>query len=152
VRRAAILAALFAAGCASDMRSRGPAFFADNLRDIHTWDPQRAAEGQFPYDIMMPPNSEPRDSVPVLILKLADTSPTSINDRIREAPTVGHVAFHILLRIFAMKAEQFEPEGVWVMTSEPSKNPIYMVKFRDEGTRERLAHRFRELATQRGWF
>lgn len=150
MKRSAILIALFAAGCASDMRSRGPAFFADNLRDIHVWDPQREASDHPAYQIMVA--SEPRDAVPVLILKLSDTAATAIEDRLHDPPTVGHVAFHILLRIFSMRPNQFEAEGVWVMTSDPSRNPIYMVKFRDEATRERLSQKFRELATQRGWF
>lgn len=153
---AIVVAALLSAGCAQDMRSRGPTFFADNLKDIHAWDPETGAENHPAYDIMFA--SEQRDAVPVLILKLKDKTPTAIQNSIYDPPTVGHVAFHILLKLFSMKADQFAGEGVWTMTSHPSKNPIYMIKFgrektgEEDRTREMVATRFRELATQKGWY
>jgi len=95
--------------------------------------------------------ADPTDSVPVLITLLNDLTPTAIHDSLHDPVPVANVAFHILLKTFALKPQAFEREGVWVMESDPSRNPIYQVKFKDDATRGRLAARFRELAKQRGW-
>ncbi len=142
-------AVVVALGCSAPPPPTGPTFYADNLRDIHTWDKETAAKGHYAYDAMI--MSDPADAVPVLIAKLNDKTPTAINDGLHEPVPVCTVAFHLLMKIFTMKPEAFDREGVWVMASDPSKNPIYMVKFRDDETRERLAKRFHELGVQRGW-
>ncbi len=144
-----VLAAAGAAACGGGPDNRGPSFYADNLREIHYWDVERAAEGHYAYNVMV--GSEPKDAVPVLIPRLADRTPTAIDDQIHDIPTVGHVAFHILMKIYGMKPTAFEREGVWVMMNDPSKNPIYMVKFENDATREKLAKRFTEIGRQRGW-
>jgi hypothetical protein len=142
------MAAVAAAAC-SGSDNRGPAFYGDSLREIHHWDVERAAEGHYAYNVMV--GSEPKDAVPVLIPRLADKTPSAIDDGLHDPPTVGHIAFHILMKIYGMKPTAFEREGVWVMMNDPSKNPIYMVKFTDDATREKLTKRFTEIGRQRGW-
>ena len=140
--------ALAASACSSS-RPSAASFYAEHLRDINRWDPVRGAEGHYAYEAML---IDPSESVPILIAKLADMSPTAIYDGLHDAVPVADVAFHILLRIFSMKPEAFDREGVWIMRSDPSNNPIYQVKFRDEESRARVAGRFRFMAVERGWY
>lgn len=148
LRRLPLLLVL-AAGCTQPDDRSNPAFYADNLRDIYRWDPMTQAAGHFAYDTMV--GSDPRKSVPVLIGKLSDTTPTGIHDALHDPVPVGNVAFHILLGIFRLRPEAFEREGVWVMKDDPSKNPIFMVHLDTPEVRARAAERFRKLAIERGW-
>lgn len=138
-----------ASGCAEPPKPSPASVYVDNLRDIHKWDVSNAAAGQYAYDAMV--GSDPKDSVPALIGKLADTTPTGIHDTLHDPVPVCNVAFHILIRIFNLRAEAFEREGVWIMKNDPSKNPIYMVHIDTDETRAKLAARFRSMAMARGW-
>lgn len=148
-RRIVPALALVLAGCIEPPKTSAAQHYADNLRDIYRWDPASGAGGHFAYDVMF--SVDPAESVPVLLGKLFDTSPTGIYDQVHDPVPVGNVAFHILLRIFGMRAEDFEREGVWIMKTDPSRNPIYTVKLDSEQVRRRVAERLRRLAWERGW-
>ncbi len=123
--------------------------YVDGLQDLSTWDPVNGGRGLDSYDAIL--QLDPVDSVPVLISRLVDPTPTKIYHRLHEPPTVGDVAFHMLLLIFRMRPDDFAPEGVWVFKGEPTKNPIYSVRIEKLEVREKLHRRFQELATRRGW-
>ena len=143
-----VLAGL-ASGCADPANSRAPYIYAEDLRHIYTWDPVAGARGHFAFDVML--SADPTVTVPILIGKLSDMTPTAIQDRFHDPVPVGNVAFHILCRIFGMRPEAFDREGVWVMQGEPTRNPIYMVRLDNAQVRAHLAARFRKLAIQREW-
>ena len=137
------------AACAEPPQPNTAALYADSLREIHSWHPYEGAKGHYAYDAML--SALPNESAPVLIAKIPDTTSTAIHDALHDPVPVGNVAFHILLKVFGLKAETFEAEGVWVMEKDPSKNPIFSVHLDSDEVRERVARRFRAMAMERGW-
>ena len=144
------LALIFVAGCAEPPKTNRALVYVGGLKDLTRWDPILGGKGQDDHDAILALPSE--DSVPVLIAHLVDPTPTNIYDRLHEPPTVGDVAFHMLLLIFSMKAEEFEPEGVWISKRDPVRNPIYTVRIEKDSVREKLRNRFADLAVRRGWY
>lgn len=113
--------------------------FVRGLQDVHEWHPTRQAAGFYAYDEIFRLGEE---AVPVLVDHLLDETTTKIMDMAHiTVPTVGDVCFHILLRLYGMRAEDFAAEGVVVLS--PIDNPILAVRF-DPGARVRVQARFRK--------
>jgi hypothetical protein len=149
-RALAALLLIAGTGCIEPPKTNRALVYVGGLQDLTRWDPVNGGRGHDAYDAML--SLEPTDSVPVLIATLLDPTPTGIYDRLHEPVTVGDVAFHMLLFIFSMKAEDFGREGVWVFTGDPVKNPIYQVRIEKNEVREKLRQRFAKLAIDRGWY
>jgi len=148
MRPLAILAVLFA-GCSSEPDKKNRAvIFARDLQDITRWDRLNGAPENDGFCALL--GLDPKDSAPALMSILMDPTPTHIDDRIHNIPTVGDVAFQMLLIIFKLPAESFADEGVWIGT-DPINNPIYNVHLDTDEVRGRVQRRFAFLAKQRGW-
>ena len=137
------------AGCIEPPKTNRALVYVNGLQELTRWDPINGGRGHDAYDAML--GLPPTDSVPVLIATLMDPTPTGIYDRVHDPATVGDVAFHMLLLIFGMRAEDFAAEGVWIFKGDPSKNPIYMVRIEKNEVREKLRARFGQLAKKRGF-
>jgi len=147
------LAAVFivaVAGCVEPPKTNRALVYVGGLKDLNRWDPILGGKGHDDHDAIL--GLPPEDSAPVLIASLLDPTPTNIYDRIHEPPTVGDVAFHMLLLIFSMKAEDFRDEGVWTFKDPTTRNPLYTVRIEKVEVREKLRRRFADLAIQRGWY
>ncbi len=150
--RRLLIAAVIVAGCVEPPKPNPAVQSIDHLRDIHYWDAQTQAKLHYAYEDMFAGFAvEPRVAVTLLIGRIGDPTPTAIEDNLHDPVPVGTVAFHILMKIFETGPEAFEAEGVWVMKSDPSKNPIYMVKFHDPDSRLKVAKRMKVMAQERGW-
>ena len=147
---AAAVLLVLAAGCIEPPKTNRALVYVGGLQDLTQWDPVLGGRGDDSYDAIL--MLEPTDSVPVLIASLLDPTPTKIRDRLHEPPKVGDVAFHMLLLIFSMRAEDFAPEGVWISKSDPVRNPIYTVRIEKDPVREKLRERFARMAMARGWY
>ena len=146
----AVLLLFAVAGCVEPPKSNRALVYVGGLQDISRWDPILGGKGNDSYEAILA--LEPSDSVPVLIACLLDPTPTKVYDRLHEPPTVGDVAFLMLVLIFSMKPEDFEPEGVWISKRDPVRNPIYTVRIEKDSVREKLRQRFADLAIGRGWY
>lgn len=136
-------------GCMEPPKTNRALVYVTGLADMTRWDPVNGGRGHDSYDAIL--GLPPTDSVPVLIASLIDPTKTGIYDLFHDHATVGDVAFHMLLLIFSMRAEDFEPEGVWISKRDPVRNPIYNVRIEKDEVREKLRLRFGKLADQRGW-
>ena len=143
------LVVLALAGCIEPPKTNRAFVYVTGLQDLTYWDPINGGRGHDAYDAILA--LESKDSVPVLISTLLDPTPTKIKDRLHPPPTVGDVAFHMLLLIFGMKADDFAPEGVWIFKNDPVNNPIYKVRIERDDVREKLRLRFGRMAKERGW-
>ncbi len=113
--------------------------FTRGLQDVHEWDPSRQAAGFYAYDEILRLGEE---AVPVLVDHLLDETATKIMAMAHiTIPNVGDVCFHILLRLYGMRAEDFAAEGVVVLPQ--IANPIFAVRF-DPGARLKVQARFRK--------
>jgi hypothetical protein len=113
--------------------------FVRGLQDVHQWHPTRQAAGFYAYDEIFRLGEE---ALPVLVDHLLDETPTKIMEMAHiTVPTVGDVCFHILLRLYGMKAEDLAAEGVVVLPQ--IGNPIFAVRF-DPGARLKVQARFRK--------
>lgn len=148
MHRLALGLVLALAACAEPPKQNRASLFVRDLQDITTWDAQRGGRGQDIVEYFLV--TERTETVPALIAALTDPTPTRIDDRIHRIPTVGDVAFHLLMSIFAMAPAEFDPEGVWV-GKDPINNPIWNVHVDDDAVRRRLQGRFLGLARDRGW-
>ncbi len=150
--RALVFAAVLVAGCVEPPPPNPAVQSIDHLRDIHYWDPQTQAKLHYAYEDMFAGFAvDPDVTMRLLIGHIGDPTPTAIDDSLHDPVPVGTVAFHILLKLFEVGPEAFEEEGVWVMKSDPSKNPIYMVKFHDADSRLKVAKKMKLMAQERGW-
>jgi len=138
------------AGCMEPPKTNRALVYVGGLQDLTRWDRVNGGRGHDSYDAIL--GLPETDSVPVLIATLLDPTKTAIHDRLHDAPTVGDVAFHMLLLIFRMKPDDFAYEGVWVSKVDPSGNPIYTVRIEKDEVREKLRQRFAKLAIDRGWY
>lgn len=146
----AALLLIAAAGCVEPPKTNRALVYVGGLKDLRRWDPVLGGKGHDDHDAIL--GLPPEDSVPVLIASLDDPTPTSIHDRIHDPPTVGDVAFHMLVLLFSMKPKDFETEGVWFFAGDPVKNPIYQWRIEKPEVREKLRRRFGKLAIERGWY
>jgi hypothetical protein len=146
----AALLVITAVGCIEPPKTNRALVYVGGLQDITKWDPVNGAKGHDSYDAIL--SLDPSDNVPVLIATIPDPTPTKIYDRLHDPPTVGDVAFHMLLLIFSLRPEDFEPEGVWVSKRDPIRNPIYNVRMENNEVREKVRQRFAKLAHDRGWY
>ena len=137
-------------GCIEPPKTNRALVYVTGLQDLGHWDPVNGGRGNEAYDSML--SLDPTDNVPVLIATLLDPTPTRIYDRLHDPPTVGDVAFHMLLLVFSMRAEDFFKEGVWVSKTDPVRNPIYNVRIEKNEVREKLRVRFAKMANERGWY
>ncbi len=111
-----------------------------DLNNLHTWDPVRKAQGQYPYDAIM---GCPPDIDHALAASLTDERPTAIHDRIaNRTVVVGDVCFFLLLDRLNLKWEAFYKEGVFLSTQLP--NPVFCLKW-DPGARARVRARILTL-------
>ena len=145
----AVLCLAAAIGCMEPPKTNRALVYVGGLADLTRWDPINGGRGHDSHDAILA--LDPVDNVPVLISTLVDPTPTKIYDRLHEPPTVGDVVFHMLLLIFGMRADDFKDEGVWISTSDPVRNPIYIVRIEKNEVREKLQKRFAKLALERGW-
>ncbi len=146
MRKLAALSILAALGaCAEPSRQNRAILFVRDLQDITTW--ERGGRGQDIVEYFLV--TDPQETVPALISALTDPTPTRIDDRIHRIPTIGDVAFHLLLSILGMSPADFEREGVWV-GRDPINKPIWNVHLEDEGVRPRVQRRLVEIAKDRG--
>ena len=149
MHRTLIALSLFAlTGCIEPPKTNRAIVYVTGLQEISRWDPYNGGKGQDAYDALL--QLEPKDSVPVLIESLLDSTNTSIQHRLEPPPTVGTVCFHMLCLIFQMKPADFEREGVWI--SKHGNNPIYTVRIDSPEVRQKLRVRFTELAIKRNWY
>ena len=112
--------------------------FVRGLQDVHEWDPARQAAGFYAYDEILRLGEE---GVPVVVDHLLDETPTKIMEMAHiTVPTVGDVCFHILLRLYGMRADDFSSDGVVVLPQ--IGNPIFAVRF-DPGAQRKVQDRFR---------
>jgi len=144
---ALLLITLF--GCIEPPKTNRALVYVGGLQDMSRWDPVNGGKGHDSYDAIL--SLDPTDNVPVLIATIPDPTPTKIYDRLHEPPSVGDVAFHMLLLIFRMKPEDFEPQGVWISKRDPIRNPIYTVRLETQEVREKVRQRFFSLAEAKGW-
>jgi hypothetical protein len=145
----AALLLLPVAGCIEPPKTNRAYMYVADLQDLTFWDPINGGRGFDPYNALLA--LDPKDSVPALIATLLDPTPTRIYDKLHQPPTVGDVAFHILLLIFGMRAEDFASEGVWIFKNDPVDNPIYKVRIEKVEVREKLRKRFGDMALERRW-
>jgi len=111
-----------------------------DLNVLHTWDPGRKAQGQYPFDQIM---GCPADVDHALAAAVADERPTAIYDRVSgRTALVGDVAFMILLERLSLKWDVFYKDGVFLSTQLP--NPIFCLNW-DPGARGRVRARLLEL-------
>ena len=148
MKRALFALLLLGAACGEPAKQNRAHLYVSGLQDILSWDAQKGGRGQDVVEVLL--NLEPGDSVPSLLAAMMDPTPTRIDDRIHRVPTVGDVAFHLLLLIFSMSPPEFEDEGVWVGT-DPIRNPIYNVHLDSDTVRQRVRFRFLAIAQERGW-
>lgn len=145
---AAPLLALLVVSCAEPPKQNRAVIFIGDLQDLVRWDPRKGGVGDDAVDGLL--SLEPADSVTSLFGAMLDPTLTRIDDRIHRVPTVGDVAFHLLLMIFQMEPKDFEDEGVWV-GKDPLNNPIWNVHLDDDGVRTKCRAKFYRLALERGW-
>ncbi|MBI4566371.1 MAG: hypothetical protein HY716_16935 [Planctomycetes bacterium] len=148
--RVALAVVLIACGCVEPSRQNRAIIYVGGLQDLTHWDRINGGRGLDAYDALLA--LDPPASVPVLVASLHDPTPTLIDDRIHRPPTVGDVAFHMLLLIFGLKASDFEVEGVWIGSDPVGRNPIYEVHLDNDAVRERVKRRFMRMAIDRGWY
>jgi hypothetical protein len=149
-KTSAVILLIAVGGCMEPPKTNRALVYVTGLQDLTRWDPVNGGRGHDSYDAIL--GLPPTDSVPVLIASLNDPTRTGIYDRLHAPATVGDVAFHMLLLIFSLKAEDFEPEGVWISKRDPVRNPIYNVRIEKDEVRDKLRERFGKLALQRGWY
>jgi len=147
MKRALPILLLLTAGCAEPPKQNRAALYYQGLDDLWRWHPSRGGEGDPAYEGLLA--LEPNESVPILIQGLAETSATKIDDGHHPAPSIGHVCFLMLLKIFGLPPSEFDRDGVWFYPHE--ENPIYGLNIDDPGVRQRVAAKFLKIANDRKW-
>ena len=135
------------AGCTDPPKQNRAALYYQGLDDLWRWHPSRGGAGDPAYDGLLA--LDPPESVPILIQGLTETAATKIDDGRHPPPTVGHVCFLMLLKLFALTPKDFDREGVWLYPHED--NPIYALNLDGAGVRQRAGAKFTRLALERKW-
>ncbi len=141
-RPAALLLLLATGGCMEPPKTGQQGQLVADLVHLHTWDPQRQAEGTYPYGEIMGYGPE---ILPVLAMNIPNETPTAIyHDKTDRNPKLGDVAFLMLLRLTSLKWENFASEGVFISTAIP--NPIFCIMWKDEQvSRQKVRARFLKI-------
>jgi hypothetical protein len=133
-----LLAAL--TGCMEPSKRAQLGQLVFDLNVLHSWDPGRKAQGQYPYDAIM---SCPPDIDHALAAAVTDERPTAIYDvDSQRTALVGDVSFLMLLDRLGLKWESFYKQGVFMSTALP--NPVFCLKW-DPGARARVRAKLLEI-------
>jgi hypothetical protein len=138
---AAALALLLpaAVGCPEPPKTAQMDDVASHLVNLRHWDPYMQAKGDVIYDSVL---AYGPDMWPILVDRLADETPTAIEDEIsRRVPKMCDVCLLMLLELTQLRWQDFAQDGLFISTALP--NPIFCIKW-DREAKLKVRRHFRE--------